>query len=57
LVADEPTGNLDQENTTLLMNLFGDYAQKGGLVLMATHNIAVTNSADHKYTYHNGIFK
>ena len=57
LVADEPTGNLDQENTTLLMNLLGDYAQKGGLVLMATHNIAVTNSADKKYTYHNGIFK
>jgi ABC-type lipoprotein export system ATPase subunit len=57
LVADEPTGNLDEENTTILMNLLCDYAKKGGLVLMATHNMAVANSADKKYTYHNGIFE
>lgn len=56
LVADEPTGNLDEENTEMLMTLLRDFADDGGLVLMATHNNAVAGFADHKYTYTEGIF-
>jgi ABC-type lipoprotein export system ATPase subunit len=56
LIADEPTGNLDEENAILLMNLFHDYTKKGGLVLIATHNMVIANGADAKYTYQKSAF-
>ena len=56
LVADEPTGNLDEENAALLLNLLRDFTENGGMVLMATHDSAVAATADHKYVYHEGIF-
>lgn len=31
LVADEPTGNLDEENTALLLDLMRDFTEQGGL--------------------------
>ena len=38
LFADEPTGNLDQENSTLVLDHLEAFAQAGGTVLMATHD-------------------
>jgi len=38
LIADEPTGNLDPENTEHLMQLLGEINQRGTTVLMATHD-------------------
>ena len=56
LVADEPTGNLDEENTELLLALLRGFTEDGGTVLMATHDSAVAAIADHKYIYHEGRF-
>ncbi|NQZ82430.1 MAG: ABC transporter ATP-binding protein [Colwellia sp.] len=37
LVADEPTGNLDSENSELIMSIFEECANAGCLVIIATH--------------------
>ncbi|HEY1456066.1 MAG TPA: ATP-binding cassette domain-containing protein [Candidatus Dormibacteraeota bacterium] len=41
LIADEPTGNLDQETAWEMMDLFGDIATWGTAVLIATHNVEI----------------
>jgi len=56
LIADEPTGNLDEDNTGQILTLLREFANEGGMVLMATHNRPVADIADHKYVYKNGIF-
>ncbi|MFL0366083.1 MULTISPECIES: cell division ATP-binding protein FtsE [Pseudobacillus] len=38
LIADEPTGNLDDETAWEIMRLFYDINQEGTTVIMATHN-------------------
>ena len=38
LFADEPTGNLDKENGTLVLDFLEGFAKDGGTVLMATHD-------------------
>jgi len=37
LVADEPTGNLDSENSETIMSIFEECAKAGCLVIIATH--------------------
>ncbi len=41
LIADEPTGNLDQETAWEIMDLFEDIAAWGTTVLVATHNVEI----------------
>jgi len=41
LIADEPTGNLDQETAWEMMALFQDIAAWGTAVLVATHNVDI----------------
>jgi len=41
LIADEPTGNLDQETAWEIMDLFEDIAAWGTTVLVATHNAEI----------------
>ena len=43
LIADEPTGNLDQETAWQIMTLLEDIARFGTAVLIATHNMEVVN--------------
>lgn len=38
LLADEPTGNLDDENAFRLMELFGELNRAGTTIVLATHN-------------------
>ena len=38
LLADEPTGNLDQQNTELVLEHLIDFARSGGAVLLVTHD-------------------
>lgn len=37
IIADEPTGNLDEENSLNIMNIFKELNSKGITVIMATH--------------------
>jgi ABC-type lipoprotein export system ATPase subunit len=38
ILADEPTGNLDPENSAALLGLLSDYNKNGGTVLLVTHD-------------------
>jgi ABC-type lipoprotein export system ATPase subunit len=37
LLADEPTGNLDPDNSRVLMEMIGDFHREGGTVLLVSH--------------------
>jgi putative ABC transport system ATP-binding protein len=37
LLADEPTGNLDAENATAVLELIAGYHRDGGTVVLVTH--------------------
>jgi len=38
ILADEPTGNLDLESTTRVMDLFREQSERGAAILIATHD-------------------
>ncbi len=46
ILADEPTGNLDEENTRIVMELFKDLQEKGKTILLITHDSNVADYAD-----------
>ena len=46
LLADEPTGNLDQENGVLVLDRLAQFAQQGGAVLLVTHDASAAERAD-----------
>lgn len=45
LIADEPTGNLDEANETLVMDLLAEYARQGHVVLLVTHSARLAEAA------------
>ena len=48
LIADEPTGNLDPDNSWEVMNLLERINLQGTTVLMATHNSQIVNTLRHR---------
>ena len=46
LLADEPTGNLDQENGALVLDRLAQFAAAGGAVLLVTHDRSAAQRAD-----------
>jgi lipoprotein-releasing system ATP-binding protein len=53
--ADEPTGNLDAENTENVLNLFFKLAAEIKTTLViATHNKAISSQTDHSYIIKDG---
>ena len=48
LLADEPTGNLDNELSVELMKLFEQFNQVGTTVLLATHNLPLIATLSHR---------
>lgn len=46
ILADEPTGNLDPENATVVMEQLKAYQQLGGTVIVATHSERMDEVAD-----------
>ena len=54
LLADEPTGNLDNENTEIILNYFRQFAKEGGSLLMVTHDDSVAERAHRIIRMKNG---
>ncbi len=52
ILADEPTGNLDEENAAAVLRHLHDFASRGGAVLLATHDTRI--DADQKYRLQEG---
>lgn len=48
LIADEPTGNLDPENTHDVISLFQKINATGTCVILATHNQSVVDNLKHR---------
>ncbi len=46
ILADEPTGNLDEENEMYILQKFRKMADNGKCVIIVSHNISVKNYAD-----------
>jgi len=46
ILADEPTGNLDEENQQIIAACLHNEATRGKLVVTVTHESALSNSAD-----------
>ena len=46
ILADEPTGNLDERNTGEIMEVFGNLNRGGTSIVMVTHNSGLVSLAD-----------
>ncbi len=54
LLADEPTGNLDRENTGLVLDALAEFAGTGGTVLLVTHDEQAAERAESVLTMESG---
>lgn len=54
LLADEPTGNLDQQNGVVVLQALKDFASAGGAVLLVTHDTRVGQYAQRRLRLENG---
>lgn len=57
ILADEPTSNLDEENTSTVISLLRNAADQGAAVLLVTHELDTLQSADTIFRMENGILK
>ena len=55
IIADEPTGDLDDETTDMVMSLLRKYADDGGAVLIVTHEKDAEKYADRTYRMQMGM--
>ncbi len=46
ILADEPTGNLDEENSILVMKILKELHEKGSTIIMVTHDPDVAKKAE-----------
>ncbi len=46
LIADEPTGNLDQKNGKIVLNLIKDLHEEGNTILLVTHNLDIAKKGN-----------
>jgi putative ABC transport system ATP-binding protein len=53
ILADEPTGNLDEDTQNEIMGILQELAQKGKCVIVVTHSAAVAGKADSVYSLKN----
>lgn len=54
IVADEPTGNLDEETEDTIIELFKDFCKKDKIVIIVTHSKKVASHADVIYKMKKG---
>lgn len=56
ILADEPTGNLDEQNEEYILKNLKNLALKGKCVIIVSHNIAIKQYADIILNMNKGIF-
>jgi ABC-type lipoprotein export system ATPase subunit len=54
IIADEPTGNLDPYNTSIIINTFRQLALENKAIIIVTHNANLYNPGDIRYILENG---
>jgi putative ABC transport system ATP-binding protein len=54
VLADEPTGELDDANAARVLDLLRERAQAGAAILVATHDPAIAEQADHTVRLRDG---
>ena len=54
ILADEPTGNLDEVNEALILSLLTELRRKGNTIIMVTHDPEVGRLADRRIELHHG---
>ena len=57
LLADEPTGNLDDENEEIVLNLLKNMSKNGKCVIVVSHNKEIKKYADTVLKLENGVLK
>lgn len=57
LIADEPTGNLDEENTKNVMELLTGLNENGMGIILVTHDPYAASFAKRKYVMEHGVLK
>ncbi len=57
LLADEPTGNLDEKTGEGILDLIAEQHRNGLTIVMVTHDPAIANRADRNVHLHNGQIK
>ena len=57
ILADEPTGNLDNKNSSEVLSYFLKLKQKNKIVLIATHNREIAKRADYTLSIRDCIIK
>lgn len=55
ILADEPTSNLDKENTNAVISLLRNATDQGAAVLLVTHELDTLKSADAIFRMENGV--
>ena len=53
ILADEPTGNLDDENGKIILDFFREYHREGKTVILVTHESGLSEHADRIITLKN----
>lgn len=54
ILADEPAGNLDEENTNKLLDVFIDLKNEGGTIILVSHSLDIEKEATNVYNLKEG---
>ena len=46
ILADEPTGNLDEKNKKIVLEALKEFAEEGKIVIVATHDLSIVHQCD-----------
>ncbi|MCK4885998.1 MAG: ABC transporter ATP-binding protein [Planctomycetes bacterium] len=55
IMADEPTGNLDEDNSKVLIDFLLDFKNKNGAVIIVTHDSRIIDFADRSIKLNEGM--